>query len=156
MTANTTNSARNTPPSPPDHDGPEFLERLDASLDLLEEEAAIDARAAVAAAPGSPVAQFVGFVRSKARRVIVFIVGSSVFLAGIPFLVLPGPAILFFIAGLGILATEFAWASSALKLAKDKAAQAASPKNRGRTILFAGIAGTISATIAAWRFGWLK
>jgi hypothetical protein len=144
-----------TPPSP-DRNGPELLDRIDAGFDQLEAEAAADARAAVAAAPGSPVIQLVRFIRSKARRIIVFIVGSGVFLAGIPFVVLPGPAVLFFIAGLGILATEFAWARSALNVAKDKAAQAASPKNRGRTILVAGVVGTFGAAMAAWRFGWLK
>ena len=45
-----------------------------------------------------------------ARRVTVFVIGSTVLLIGIVFLVTPGPAFVVIPAGLGILAIEFAWA----------------------------------------------
>ena len=46
----------------------------------------------------------------QARRVVILVLGSTVLLAGIALLVLPGPAILVIPLGLAILATEFAWA----------------------------------------------
>jgi len=45
-------------------------------------------------------------------------------------LALPGPGFLVIIAGLAVLATEFAWASAALSIAKRKAAQAGSAVKR--------------------------
>jgi uncharacterized protein (TIGR02611 family) len=44
------------------------------------------------------------------RRVIVSVVGATVMLIGIALLVLPGPAFVVIPIGLGILATEYAWA----------------------------------------------
>lgn len=41
---------------------------------------------------------------------VILVLGSTVLLAGIALLVLPGPAILVIPLGLVILATEFAWA----------------------------------------------
>lgn len=47
---------------------------------------------------------------TKARRLVVFVIGGTVVTAGVAMLVLPGPAIVVIPAGLAILATEFAWA----------------------------------------------
>ena len=44
------------------------------------------------------------------RRLIVFLIGASVVLAGVIMLVTPGPAIVVIPIGLAILATEFVWA----------------------------------------------
>ena len=44
------------------------------------------------------------------RRVWIALLGGSVLLVGVIMVVLPGPAILIIPVGLGILATEFAWA----------------------------------------------
>ncbi len=44
------------------------------------------------------------------RRVVVFIFGISILLAGIVMIVSPGPAVVVIPLGLGILATEFLWA----------------------------------------------
>jgi len=44
------------------------------------------------------------------RRVIVSVVGATVFLIGIALLVLPGLAFVVIPVGLAILATEYAWA----------------------------------------------
>ncbi len=45
-----------------------------------------------------------------ARRVTVFVLGTSVVLVGIVMIVAPGPAVVVIPLGLGILATEFLWA----------------------------------------------
>lgn len=135
----------------------ETIERVDAALDRIEEEAIADATAAVAAAPTSTARQVLLFVRAKARRVAVAIVGGAVLVAGLAMMVLPGPGVLVIIAGLGILATEFVWARKALDLAKERAARAkelaSAPANRGRVVLLTGAAATIGALGAAWWFG---
>ena len=56
-----------------------------------------------------------------ARRVTVFVIGSTVLLVGIVLLVTPGPAFIVIPAGLGILAIEFAWARRWLHRARDMA-----------------------------------
>jgi tellurite resistance protein TerC len=55
----------------------------------------------------------------KIKRIIVVIIGGTVLAVGIALLLLPGPAFLVIPAGLGILATEFAWARRWLHKAKD-------------------------------------
>ena len=57
----------------------------------------------------------------QARRIAVFIVGSSVMLFGIAPLVLPGPAVVVIPVGLAILATEFAWARRWLRIIRESA-----------------------------------
>lgn len=51
----------------------------------------------------------------QARRVVILIVGSSVLLAGIAMIALPGPAVVVIPLGLAILGIEFAWARRWLK-----------------------------------------
>ena len=58
-------------------------------------------------------------------RVAIGIVGGTVTVLGAIALVAPGPGVLIVIAGLGILATEFAWASRAILKTKTIAATAA-------------------------------
>ena len=58
-----------------------------------------------------------------ARRIVVLVVGLTVVAAGIAMLVLPGPGLVAIVAGLAILATEFAWAQRYLEKTKEKAAQ---------------------------------
>ncbi len=53
-------------------------------------------------------------------------------LAGLAFLVLPGPGFVLIIAGLAILASEYVWAQRALNFAKDKARQAKDKVRRRR------------------------
>jgi uncharacterized protein (TIGR02611 family) len=50
------------------------------------------------------------FVARNGWRLAVLVVGAVVTLAGLAMLVTPGPGLLLIVAGLGILATEFAWA----------------------------------------------
>jgi uncharacterized protein (TIGR02611 family) len=60
------------------------------------------------------------------KRVLVGVVGGFVTLVGVVALVAPGPGWLIIFTGLGILATEFAWAARALTKAKGIASRAAS------------------------------
>ena len=59
------------------------------------------------------------------RRIPVLVIGSTVLMAGVLMLVLPGPGILVIIVGLAILAIEFAWAEALLTQARERAARLA-------------------------------
>jgi uncharacterized protein (TIGR02611 family) len=56
-----------------------------------------------------------------AKRVVVAVIGGTVLLFGLAMLVLPGPGFLGVVAGLAILATEFAWAGWLLKRVRERA-----------------------------------
>ena len=58
------------------------------------------------------------FVVASLRKLVIAIVGGTVLLIGVALIVLPGPAFIVIPIGLAILATEFAWARSALARAK--------------------------------------
>ena len=58
-------------------------------------------------------------------RIIIGVVGGSVTVAGAIALVGPGPGILIVLAGLGILATEFAWAARMMVYTRTYAQKAA-------------------------------
>jgi uncharacterized protein (TIGR02611 family) len=64
------------------------------------------------------------FMAHQSVRLSVAAVGFTVLAVGVVMLVTPGPGLLVIIAGLAILAHEFAWAASALDKAKARAAQA--------------------------------
>ena len=59
------------------------------------------------------------------KRVIVGVVGGFVTLIGVVALVAPGPGWLIVFTGLGILATEFAWAGRIMMRTKEMANKAA-------------------------------
>ena len=59
------------------------------------------------------------------KRVLVGFVGGLITLVGVVALVAPGPGWLIIFTGLGILASEFAWASRAILKTKSIAANAA-------------------------------
>jgi hypothetical protein len=67
--------------------------------------------------------------RSKAGnlawRVFIGVLGGAITVLGAFALVAPGPGVLILLAGLGILATEFAWASRAMSKTKTIAQTAA-------------------------------
>ena len=74
------------------------------------------------------------------KRVLVGIVGGLVTLIGVVALVAPGPGWLIIFTGLGILATEFAWAAQALAHAKgiaSRTANAARIKKEHQMIILA-------------------
>ena len=64
------------------------------------------------------------FMAHQSVRLSVAAVGFTVLAVGLVLLVTPGPGLLVIIAGLAILAHEFAWAAKALDKAKERAAQA--------------------------------
>ncbi len=64
-------------------------------------------------------------LKRHAKRTAVFIVGWVIVAAGVAMLVLPGPGLVVIIAGLSVLAVEFAWARRWRDKATEKAKQAA-------------------------------
>jgi uncharacterized protein (TIGR02611 family) len=108
--------------------GPEPVDAAEPeSVDVLDVPAAVDTLNAVddAAHPLPPIrpARRVRVAR-QAKRVGVGVAGTSVLGAGVAMLVLPGPGLVVIVAGLAILATEFAWAERRLDQAKAKVAAA--------------------------------
>jgi uncharacterized protein (TIGR02611 family) len=73
----------------------------------------------------NPLPAIVRFIGRSGKRIAVTIAGFTVLLAGLVMMVTPGPGILAIIAGLAILATEYAWAETMLDKTKQKAGQAA-------------------------------
>jgi uncharacterized protein (TIGR02611 family) len=59
-------------------------------------------------------------ILKQARKLIVFVIGSTLLLIGIVMLVTPGPAFIIIPAGLGLLATEFLWAKKLLAAVKKR------------------------------------
>ena len=79
-------------------------------------------------------------MNSVLKRILVGVVGGAVTLVGVIALIGPGPGWLIVFTGLGILATEFAWAAQALAHAKgmaSRAANAARIKKEHQLILLA-------------------
>jgi uncharacterized protein (TIGR02611 family) len=79
-------------------------------------------------------------MKALAKRVLIGVIGGAVTVIGLVFLIAPGPGWLIIFAGLGILATEFAWASMVLERVKESASKAASKtglKKEHREILLA-------------------
>ncbi len=70
------------------------------------------------AQPESLPPRFVVWLWIQARRIVVFVIGSTVLLIGIAMVVLPGPAVIVIPLGLAILATEFVWAKDWLRYAR--------------------------------------
>ena len=63
-------------------------------------------------------------VAAPLRKLIVAVIGGTIVLIGIAMIVLPGPAFIVIPVGLGILATEFAWARYAVRRAREMIAKA--------------------------------
>ncbi len=55
-----------------------------------------------------------------ARKIAIFIIGSTIVVIGIIMIVAPGPAVIVIPAGLAVLGTEFVWAKLLLKKMKAK------------------------------------
>ena len=58
------------------------------------------------------------------RKLIVGVIGGTVVLIGVAMMVLPGPAFIVIPVGLGILATDFAWARRTIRRARVMIAKA--------------------------------
>jgi uncharacterized protein (TIGR02611 family) len=92
-------------------------------------------------------------MKSLLKRIAVGIVGGLVTVVGVIALVVPGPGWLIIFAGLGILATEFAWAAYVLEHAKknaSKAAQRVRLKKEHRDILLAIIFASSILILLIW------
>jgi uncharacterized protein (TIGR02611 family) len=72
------------------------------------------------------------FLGRNGRRAAIAVAGFALLAIGAVMLVTPGPGLVAIVAGLAVLATEFAWAERALDRARRKARQAASRVRRGR------------------------
>ena len=66
----------------------------------------------------------VRFIGRNTWRVTVSAVGFALIILGAIMMVTPGPGLLVIIAGLAVLATQYAWAERALDAARTRAAQA--------------------------------
>lgn len=65
-----------------------------------------------------PLSQIARFIGRSGKRIAVTVIGFAVLIAGIIMVVTPGPGVLVIVAGLAILATEWAWAERALDRTK--------------------------------------
>ena len=75
--------------------------------------------------------ELLGFILRSTKRIVVLVVGLALVVAGVAMLVLPGPGIVVVIAGLAVLASEFAWAERMLDTAKEQAAKAGGAAKKG-------------------------
>jgi len=55
---------------------------------------------------------------SAIRKLIVGLIGMTILIIGVAMIVLPGPALILIPVGLGLLATEFAWARRLVRRAR--------------------------------------
>ena len=72
------------------------------------------------------------FLGRNAKRAVVAVAGFALLAVGVVMLVTPGPGLVLIVAGLAILATEFAWAERVLGGAKRRAKEAAHRARRVR------------------------
>ena len=100
----------------------------------------------------SPI-DWLKWIGRNAKRMLIFILGVSVLLAGVAMLALPGPGLVVIIAGLVILATEFTWAERALDKTSKKAAGAATKvtgnKNGRLALAVSGIGMIVAGVLVA-------
>jgi uncharacterized protein (TIGR02611 family) len=68
--------------------------------------------------------ELLAFILRSAKRVVILVVGVALLAVGLVMMVTPGPGILLIVAGLAVLATEFAWAEAMLDRAKQSATKA--------------------------------
>jgi tellurite resistance protein TerC len=71
------------------------------------------------------------------RKLIVAVIGITIVLLGLAMVVLPGPAFIVIPVGLGILATEFAWARRMIRRARVMIAKARG-RESGKARVLAG------------------
>jgi uncharacterized protein (TIGR02611 family) len=90
-----------------------------------------------------------------AYRIVVAVVGVAVLAVGVLAIPYPGPGWAIVFAGLGILATEFAWAHRVLTWLRDRYRQLmAWYSGQGRAVQVAGAVGTAALVVATlWILG---
>jgi uncharacterized protein (TIGR02611 family) len=96
-----------------------------------------------------PLSQIVRFIGRSGKRIAVTLAGFGVLAAGVVMMVTPGPGILAILAGLAILATEWAWAERALDMAKERAGKAAQAATASPFRLGLAIGATLMGIAAA-------
>ena len=82
-------------------------------------------------------------------RVFIGCLGGGITVLGAIFLIAPGPGVLMLLAGLGILATEFAWAGRAIEKTKSVAKSAADKSGLPLWVKYFIVAGGAVASIVA-------
>ncbi len=82
-------------------------------------------------------------------RVFIGSLGGGISVLGAIFLIAPGPGVLVLLAGLGILATEFAWAGRAMEKTKSVAKSAVEKTGLPLWVKYFVVAGTAVASIIA-------
>jgi len=70
------------------------------------------------------------FIWRSGKRIAVFVLGAALLIVGLVMFVTPGPGIVLVVAGLAVLATEFAWAEHLLDKAKEQASRAGQSAQR--------------------------
>ena len=75
--------------------------------------------------------ELLGFILRSTKRIVVLVLGLALVVGGVVLLVLPRPGLLVIIAGLAVLASEFAWAEFLLDKAKEQAARAGGAAKKG-------------------------
>ncbi|MEY3169301.1 MAG: hypothetical protein RL421_544 [Actinomycetota bacterium] len=80
-------------------------------------------------------------------RIFIGVIGGLITIIGTVFLFAPGPGLLVLLAGLGILASEFAWASRAILKTKTIAANAADKVGMPLWVKYMLAAGFTAASI---------
>ena len=66
------------------------------------------------------------------KRCFIGLIGGTVVLIGVIMILLPGPGLLVILGGLAILGSEFLWARTVLKRAKEVIAKPRIGRNRSR------------------------
>lgn len=85
----------------------------------------------------------------RLRRAVAAVVGGSLALAGLALLVLPGPGIPILLAGLGVLALEFAIARTWIEAIKRRAEGAGVPPRAMWALPAAGLLLSAAVTVAS-------
>ena len=80
-------------------------------------------------------------------RIFIGVLGGTITVLGAIALVAPGPGVLILLAGLGILATEFAWASRVMVTTRTYAQKAADKAGIPKWVQLALIAGAAVLSI---------
>jgi uncharacterized protein (TIGR02611 family) len=86
------------------------------------------------------------FIWRSTRRAVIFVVGVALLAVGFIMMVTPGPGILFLVAGLALLATEFAWAEHLLGKARRQAEKAGQASQK-----VPGVSQATGAVKTGWR-----
>ncbi len=73
-----------------------------------------------------------------AKRIVIFVVGTTVVLMGVVMLVTPGPALVVIPLGLAILSIEFAWARRWLRQIRERISETTAGRSFRRKSATAG------------------